>query len=192
MDNTQRQQSTVRHYDDGPDWSVLAGDEKERAFRQGFVEEARRIVRQWPSLCINPPMKPVSLRQLMARWQCGPFKELNAAWHLRMRVRERYAVYASAYGPNCAGRRTYHLGYRPGHEAPAARLRGRHHALAYVTEPWCHMETSDVDIFDPELLGLWLKAVERWARMPDRSGMISPPPRFLEIAREATAGIPSC
>lgn len=175
----------VRWYDDGADWPDPSR-RKERAFRRGFVEEARRIVRAWahpprpPD--VAPDASPVTLGELLARRRCDPFAEEQAARKLRQRVRERYAVYGAGYGPGCGGRKTYHLGYRPGHEVPAARLRGRHHAMAYVIEPWHHLETSDVDIFDPRLLCPWLMAVEQWAGAPIRPDVTVPPPRLLEVA----------
>jgi hypothetical protein len=104
-----------------------------------------------------------------------PLSEEEAAHKLRLRVRERYSVYKRGD----AGRKTYHLGYRPGHEAPAARLRGRHHALAYVAQSWD--EVSDFDTFDHLVLPAWLAAVEMWAQKPIRPRIISPPPRPLEI-----------
>jgi hypothetical protein len=149
----------VRRYCDGAGWGT-AKFENERAFRQGFVEEARRVVREW----IDPDYETHD-----------PFGELKSAHQLRLRLRERYSV----YGPGCEGRRTYHLGYRPRHEAPAARLRGRHHALAYVTQTWD--ETDDFDTLDRLILPAWLTAVEQWAAEPVRPRIINPPPRPLEI-----------
>ena len=149
----------VRRYVDGAGWGV-AKFEKERAFRQGFVEEARRVVREW----IDPDYETHD-----------PFGELKSAHQLRLRLRERYSV----YGPGCEGPKTYHLGYRSGHEAPAARLRGRHHALAYVTQTWD--ETDDFDTLDRLILPAWLTAVEQWAEEPVRPRIINPPPRPLEI-----------
>jgi hypothetical protein len=148
----------VSHYDDGAGWPNETR-EKERAFRQGFLEEARRVVREW-------------IAPLGDAFE--PFRQEKAAHNLRLRVRERYTVYRAGYGPNCAGRKTYHLGYRPGHEAPAARLRGRHHALAYVTQSWD--EVFDSDTFDHLVLPAWLAAVEQWASKPIRPRIISPPP----------------
>jgi hypothetical protein len=170
----------LREYDDGADWRAesLA---KERAFRQGFVEEARRVVRVWahpPGPPPPPDTKPVSLRELMAKRRFDPDVEIEAALKLRRRVRERYTV----YGRGDAGRKTHVLGYRQGHDVAAARVRGRHHALVYVMEPWFNLETSDVDIFDPRLLCPWLRAVEAWASRPIRRGkVILPPPRPLEV-----------
>ena len=152
----------LSYYDDGAGWPNETC-EKERAFRQGFLEEARRVAREWAD-----PDDPFD-----------PFSEEEAAHKLRLRVCERYTVYGAGYGPGCAGRKTYHLGYRPGHEVPAARLRGRHHALAYVTQSWD--EVSDLDTFDRLVLPAWLMAVEQWASKPIRQQVISPPPRPLEI-----------
>jgi hypothetical protein len=70
------------------------------------------------------------------------------------------------------------MGYRPGHEVPAAHARGRHHALEYVIEP---CRESDVDVFDPKLLRPWLAAVEQWAESPIRPEAPSSPPRLLEV-----------
>lgn len=174
----------LREYDDGAGWPKYTR-EKEQAFRQGFLEEAQRVVREWAHSfdgMKNPPsMTPVPLSEGIARMRLDPLQEAEAARHLRLRVRERYAVYKTGYGPGCAGRKTYHLGYRPGHEIPAARLRGRHHALEYVIEPTRELETADVDVFDPMLLSLWLKAVEEWADRLIRPRRISPPPRLLEV-----------
>jgi len=171
----------VRHYDDGPDWPVN-NRAKELAYRRGFVEEARRIVRDWahPPEPVNakPAPGPVSLRELLDSRRCDPFGEVEAAWQLRRRVRERFTV----YGPGDAGRKTYHLGYRPGHAAAAARLRGRHHAMVFVTELWEDLETADLDIFDPRLLCPWLRAVEQWASAIIRPNVIVPPPRLMEVA----------
>jgi hypothetical protein len=104
-----------------------------------------------------------------------PCGEEETAHKLRLRVRERYCV----YGKGDAGWKTHHLGYRPGHEVPAARLRGRHHALAFVTQAWEHV--SDFDTFDILVMPAWLAAVERWAEEPIRPHVISPPPGPLEI-----------
>ncbi|MBE3123213.1 MAG: AAA family ATPase [Planctomycetes bacterium] len=151
-------QSLLRYYDDGAGWPNETR-EKERAFRRGFLEEARRVAREWadPDDAFDP------------------FVEEQAAHNLRLRVHERYSVYQRGV----AGRKTYHLGYRPGHEVPAARLRGRHHALAYVAQSWD--EVSDFDAFDHLILPAWLVAVEHWAIKPIRPRIISPPPRPLEI-----------
>ena len=147
------------HYDDGAGWPPLSS-RKERAFRRGFLEEARRVAREW----VDP-----------ANDAFDPFGEEEAAHKLRLRVRERYSV----YGKGDAGWKTHHLGYRPGHEVPAARLRGRHHALAFVTQAWEHV--SDFDTFDALVMPAWLAAVERWAEEPFRVHVISPPPGPLEI-----------
>jgi len=149
----------VQHYDDGSGWPN-ATHRKERAFRQGFVEEARRLVREW----IDPDEDTFD-----------PFGEVEAARRLRRRIRERYSV----YGSGDAGRKTYHLGWRRGHEMPAARARGRHHALEYVVQSWD--EVSELDGFDRLILPAWLTAVEQWGREPIRPRVISSPPRPLEI-----------
>ncbi len=153
----------VNIYDDGAGWPNATA-EKERAFRQGFIEEARRVVREWT----NPDDATFD-----------PFGEEQAARQLRLRTKERYTIHRPGYGPNCAGRKTYHVGYRPGHEAPAARLRGRHHALAYVTQSWD--DVQDFEAFDKLVLPAWLAAVERWAEGPVET--IKPPPRPLSIMR---------
>nr|OQB78879.1 MAG: hypothetical protein BWX88_05040 [Planctomycetes bacterium ADurb.Bin126] len=155
----------VNIYDDGAGWPNATA-EKEHAFRQGFLEEARRVVREWT----DPDDATFD-----------PFGEEQAALHLRLRTKERYTIYRPGYGPNCAGRKTYHVGYRPGHEAPAARLRGRHHALAYVTQSWD--DVRDLDAFDKLVLPAWLVAVERWAREPIKMGLTIAPPRPLSIMR---------
>ena len=157
----------LRDYDDGAGWPN-ATREKELAFHKGFVEEARRIVRAWPG-----HDEQMHLQEA----------EERAAHQLRLRVRERYAVYGAAHGPGCAGRKTYHLGYRPGHEVPAARLRGRHHALAYVIQSWD--ETADSKMYERIILPAWLTAVERWAERPIRPDRTTPPPRPIEIEEAA-------
>jgi len=149
----------VRLYDDGAG-CLSTTYAKERAFRQGFVEEARRIVREW----VDPDDETQD-----------PFGELQSAHRLRLRIQEKYAV----YGPGCAGRRTYHLGFRPGHEIAAARARGRHHALVYVVQSW--EEVDELELFDQIILPAWLAAVERWAEGPIRLRPALPPPRPLEI-----------
>lgn len=62
---------------------------------------------------------------------------------------------------------------------PSARARGRHHALAYVTQAWDEMD--DLDTFERLILPAWLTAVERWVREPIRPSVITAPPRPLEI-----------
>ncbi|HRX83502.1 MAG TPA: helicase RepA family protein [Phycisphaerae bacterium] len=178
---TINEQDIVREYDDGAGWPVN-NRAKEQAYRRGFVEEARRIVRDWahPPEPRNakPGPGPVSVRELLDSRRCDPFGEVEAAWQLRRRVRERFTV----YGPGDAGRKTYHLGYRPGHAVAAARLRGRNHAMAFVTNLWEDLETADLDIFDPRLLCPWLRAVEQWASAPIRPNVIVPPPHPMEVA----------
>lgn len=173
------EQPLVRWYDDGPDVPAknLA---KEQAYRQGFVEGARHVVKVWahpPGPPPPPDPEPVTVRELLARRRCDPFAEEEAAWQLRKRVQRRFAV----YGPGDAGRKTYHLGYRPGHAVAAARLRGRHHAMAFVTNLWRDTETADLDIYDPKLLCPWLRAVEQWASAPIHPNKITPPPRPTDV-----------
>jgi len=170
----------VRDYDDGPG-GPRSNRAKERAFRQGFVEEARRVLREWAHPFDEMNRVPSLTPRPLSKARCNPSREIAIARKLRLRVRERYAVYGAAYGPDCAGRKTYHQGYRLGHEAVAARLRGRHHALEYVVEPQRDLATADVGIFDPMLLGLWLKAVEEWAEGPMRPRAPMPPPRLLDV-----------
>lgn len=172
------EQPLLREYDDGPDWPIT-NRAKEQAYRQGFLEGARHVVKVWahPPGPPKPDPQPVSVRKLIEQRRCDPFAEVEAAWQLRRRVRERFAV----YGRGDAGRKTYHLGYRPGHAVAAARLRGRHHAMAYVTNLWEDLDTADLDIFDPKLLCPWLRAVEQWATSPIRPNVIVPPPRPLEV-----------
>lgn len=157
-------QVRLLEYDDGPGWPSQSR-KKERAYRQGFVEQARRAVREW----IDPDDATFD-----------PWGQERAARQLRLCTRERYTVYGVAYGPLCAGRKTYHLGYRPGHEVPAARLRGRHHALAYITQSW--EQATDCDAFDNMILPAWLTAVEHWAAAPLPTRVIVPPPWPLAIA----------
>lgn len=173
------EQPLVRWYDDGPDWPIT-NRAKEQAYRQGFVEGARRIVNVWAHPPGPPPPfdpEPKTVRELLAARRCDPFAEEEAAWQLRKRVQRRFTV----YGPGDAGRKTYHLGFRPGHAVAAARLRGRHHAMAFVTNLWRDAETADLDIYDPKLLCPWLRAVEQWASAPIQPNKVSPPPRPLEV-----------
>lgn len=157
-----------REYDDGPGWP-RENPAKERAFRRAFVEEARRIVRDWTA----PPETDTS----------DPFGETEAAAKLRVHARERFAVYESGV----AGRMTYHRGYRPGHEVPAASLRGSHHAMVYVTEPSQCPGWPEIDIFDPQLLQPWLLAVEGWAVESVPLDRIVPPPRPFDALRAGYA-----
>ena len=165
--------SLVRDYDDSIDLP-LCSPANERAYRQGFLEEARRVLREW----VDPDDDTFD-----------PWGEEEAARQLRLRVRERYTVYGAAYGEGCAGRRTYHLGYRPGHAAPAARLRGRHHALAFVVQSWD--EVADLDALDYLVLPAWLKAVEEWAAMPIRLDTVPLPPRPLDVAARLGVRLPT-
>jgi hypothetical protein len=121
-------QTVVNEYDDKPDLQVN-NRAKEQAYRKGFLESARHIVRVWahPAEPIRQPeLKPVTVRELLERRRCDPFAEEEAAMHLRRRVRERFAVYGKS-GSKC-------LGFRPGHAIAAARLRGRHQAMSCVTQ----------------------------------------------------------
>lgn len=131
-------------YDDGPGWPHHTR-EKEKAYRRGFVEEARRVVREW----IDPDDDTFD-----------PWGDVATAERTRRRIRDRF-------------------GSRTGHEVPAARARGRHHALAFVTQAWG--EITDFDTFDRLVLPAWLLATERWAQRPIRMQTISPPPRPLDI-----------
>ena len=151
-------QGLLSEYDDAMGWSN-ASRPKELAFRRGFVEEARRIAREW----VDPAD------------DFDPFGEEHTAHRLRLRIQERYCV----YGRGDAGPKTYHLGWRPGHAVPAARLRGRHHALVYTVEAWEYV--LDIDTFDHLVLPAWLAAVERWAADADPANVVTPPPRPLEI-----------
>jgi len=172
------EQPLVREYDDGPDLPVK-NRAAELAYRQGFVQGARHVVQVWahPPGPVKPAPGPVPLRDLIEQRRCDPFEEVEAALQLRRRVRERFTV----YGRGDAGPKTYHLGYRPGHAVAAARLRGRHHAMAFVTNLWEDLDTADLDIFDPKLLCPWLRAVERWASAPVRPNVIVPPPRPTQV-----------
>jgi AAA domain len=172
--------SLLRHYDDGAGWPN-ATVEKEQAFRKGFLEEARRVAREW----VNPPKEgPATNRltvrplgQVMDETPFDPDREIEVARRLRARISERFSVYRRG----SAGRRTYHLGWRPGHVIPSARARGRHHALEYVVEPWRDLDTADLDVFAPEILSPWLAAVEAWARSPMRPAAPAPPPRLDDV-----------
>ncbi len=168
----------VREYQDDPDYA--ADRAVEQAYRLSFVDEARRMVREWahpPGPLPPPDMKPVSMREILAKRRRDPLAEEEKAGRQRQRLRERFTV----YGAGDAGPKTHHAGYRPGHEIPAARLRGRQHAMAYVTNLWKDLETADLDIFDPKLLCPWLRAVEMWAEAPVRPNKIVPPPRPLDV-----------
>ena len=172
----------VREYQDGPSYAA-ENRAVEQAYRQGFVEEARRIVRDWahpPGPLPPTDTKPVSLREIIAKRRCDPFAETERAGWQRQRLRRRFTV----FGPGDAGSKTHHLGYRPRHEVPAARMRGRHHAMVYVTGLWENLDTADLDIFDPKLLCPWLRAVELWAEAPIRLNRVVPPPRPLEAVPE--------
>lgn len=136
-------QATPCLYDDGP--GLPCAREKEQAYRQGFVEEARRVVREWIDADDD---------------NLDPWGELATAQRTRRRIHDR-------------------IGVQPGHEVPAARARGRHHALAFVTQAWD--EVSDLDTFDGLVMPAWLMAVERWAQRPIRMNTISPPPRPMDI-----------
>ena len=162
-------QNLLRHYDDGLGWGNYS-TAKEQAFRKGFLEEARRITDEW----VDPDDDDFD-----------PRGEEEAAHRLRLRIRERYAV----YGRGDAGRKTYHLGWRSGHAVAAARARGRHHALAYVTQAW--EDVSDFDTFDYLVIPAWLRAVEEWASKPIRPKAMSPPPRPLWIKGASLVRRPS-
>ena len=175
------------HYDDGPGWPNHSF-EKERAFRQGFLEEARRVAREWA----RPPWEPlpgsqgkgVSPAGLRERTRGDFDAEIEAAWKQRERVREQYSVYRQG----SEGPKTYHLGYLPGHEVTAARARGRHHALEYVIEPLRVAATAPIDVFDPKLLQPWLAAVEQWAASQMWPEAPVPPPTLMEV-KAATASL---
>jgi putative DNA primase/helicase len=159
MDAEAAEQGLLSPYDDsmgGPNTSRL----KELAFRRGFLEAARYVLRQW----VDNDSETFD-----------PVAEEQAAYKLRQRVQERYSVYRRG----CEGRKTYHLGWRPGHEVAAARLRGWHHGLTCITQSW--PEVSDIDTFDHFVLPAWLLAVERWAEAPIRPDVVTPPPWPLEI-----------
>ncbi|MBN2583967.1 MAG: AAA family ATPase [Planctomycetes bacterium] len=149
----------LRDYDDGPGWPN-ATPAKEQAYRRGFVEEARRVVRDWPG-----HDDQIRLQE----------EEAEAAWKLRQRLRERYSVYA----PGGEGPKTHHRGFRPGHEVLAARLRGRHHAMAYVLQSWD--ETASSRMYERLILPAWLTAIEQWAAGPIHPDRIKPPPKPIEI-----------
>jgi len=153
LDRPQTQCLARFEYDDGP--SLPCARDKERAYRQGFVEEARRVVREWIDADDD---------------RFDPFGELATAERTRRRVRDRF-------------------GCQPGHAVPAARARGRHHALAYVTQAWD--EITDFDAFDRFVMPAWLIAVERWADSPIRTQRLSPPPRPLEIEGAAVVVAPT-
>jgi hypothetical protein len=65
---------------------------------------------------------------------------------------------------------------------PAARLRGNHHAMVYVIEPWECPDWPDFDILDPKLLAPWLLEVERWAATKHPARFV-PPPRPFDALR---------
>jgi hypothetical protein len=152
-------QGLLHLFDDGMGWGDVSRP-KELAFRRGFLDAARHVLRDW----VDNDSRDFD-----------PVGEEEAAWKLRQRVRERYCV----YGRGDAGRKTYHLGWRPGHAVAAARLRGWHHGLTCITQSW--PEVSDIDTFDHFVLPAWLLAVERWAQAPIRPDVVTPPPWPLEI-----------
>jgi hypothetical protein len=174
-------QRLVHLYDDGPGGRG-ATEEKERAFREGFLGEARRVIRVWadPPEELQPrgELKVVRLSAAMKKVRFNSRAEIETAWELRQDVREQHCVYRRG----SAGPKTHLAGYRMGHEVPAAHARGRHHALEYVIEPWRDAATASVDVFDSKLLRPWLAAVERWAAGPMRPETPMPPPRLMEVA----------
>lgn len=173
-------QSLVHLYDDGPGGRG-ATEAKERAFRESFLAEVRRVVRLWA----HPPEEPqprgqlkvVQLSETLKKGRFNASAEISAARNLRQQVREHHTVYRQG----SSGPKTYHLGYRLGHEVPAARARGSHQALEYVTEPWRNAATFGVDVLDSKLLRPWLAAVERWAESPIRPEAPTSPPKLLEV-----------
>lgn len=169
---TDKYPNLVRPYDDSIGYP-RSSHEKEQAFRQGFVEMARHLVQQWPKPHAKRKRTPT------ARW-CYLRREAREAYALRQRVRERFSVYSTGHGIHrCSCRKTYHMGYRPEHVLPAARLRGRHHALEYLFQPI--MDDNTIDITDRKILRAWLKAVEIWNASPIDPDHCVPPPDPLEI-----------
>jgi hypothetical protein len=83
----------------------------------------------------------VSLSERLKKLRLDPTTEIKAARDLREQVRGQHSVYRR----DSAGRKACFLGYRPGHEVPAARGRGRHHALEYMIEPWRDTARTDAD-----------------------------------------------
>ncbi len=78
-------QAILRDYDDGPDWPVN-NRAKERAYRRGFVEEARRVVRTWvdPDDDTFDPWGEIATarrtrRRVHDRLGCRPGHEVAAA-----------------------------------------------------------------------------------------------------------------
>ncbi len=182
-------QNLVRCYDDGPG-GPGATIEKERAFREGFLTEARRVALEWA----RPPWEPlpgshgegVSPAGLRKKTRGDFDAETEAARKRRERIREQHSVYHQG----SEGPKTYHRGYLPGHEVPAARARGRHHALEYVIEPWPDAATAPIDVFAPKRLLPWLAAVEQWAASPMRPEAPVPPPTLAEVKATTASLIP--
>ena len=58
------EQPLLREYDDGPDWPIT-NRAKEQAYRQGFLEGARHVVKVWahPPGPPKPDPQPVSVRK---------------------------------------------------------------------------------------------------------------------------------
>ena len=171
--------SIVHCYDDGPG-GPGATLEKEHAYREGFLAEARRVVRELAC----PPLGPSPGDPRKDVYPAGPREKtrgdlgiaIGAARRLRERIREQYGVYRQ-------GSKTCLLGYLPGHEVPAARARGRHHALEHVATPLPDAATPRID---PVLLQPWLVAVEAWAASAVRADAPAPPPTLMAV-RAVTA-----
>ena len=175
-------QDLLRYYDDDPG-GPGATIEKEHAYREGFLAEARRVVREWAC----PPLGPSTGGPREDVYPAGPQEktrgDLGAATEAARRLREHIREQYSVYRQGSQGPKTYLLGYLPGHEVPAARARGRHHALAYATTPLPDATTPPID---PVLLQPWLVAVEAWAASAIQPDAPVPPPTLMAV-RAATA-----
>ncbi len=159
---TGEKQDIVKLYDDSLGWPNNTV-EKEQAYREGFLEESQRVVRDGLS-------RGDAIRLRVAR-----------------RNRDVFRDHCAVYRTDSAGRKTHHLGYRPGHEVYAARLRGQHHALEFVAQALDEVE--DFAMFDQVIIPFWQGAVELWSRKPIDMDAISLPPRPTEADLRKRYGI---
>ncbi len=155
-------QGIVKFYDDGLGWTESTV-EKELAYRNGFLEEARKTIEVWPNRNLDLAQRHIHQR--------------------RVNLREEYSVYEKGD----AGPKTYHLGYRPGHSVPAAELRSRNHGLSFIEQ--AQKEVADSTVFEEVILPAWLKAVEQWAGKQVCLNVVSPPPWPTEVKVEESNGV---
>ncbi len=162
-----------RFYDDGAYYPGLGVDETEamqaeRAFRDAFVETARRITREWRDLDVDA---------------------IEAAWSARQRAFEqaRVLIPSTAYfaitDPGILEwMDSQQVAYQLGHRPKASRLRGVHHAMVYVDQAWRDAEMSDGHwgFFLAFVLTPWLDAIDTWSAAPLMLGRCPAPPRALD------------